>query len=321
MRDRSRRRSIDWLDPDAARRRELRRFVGWSAAAHALVLGALAWSPGPGAPKLPGVVTVDLVAMAAPASGPASARAARAPSPRAPARPQAAPKPIPKPEPPKPAPRPEPPRREAALPKPQPAPEPKKARERAQADPKPEPEPGPRPEAKPREPAKPQPPPKPKPARAAKPPEPPKPPREEEAYDDVLAELRAERGESRPAPVASAAPAAGVAGATGVAGASARGAGQPLDADVAFWLRAAKLHVESAWILPPGIQRAALRTVVSVRLDEGGRVLGAPRVTERSANPWYDESVVRAIQKASPLPPPPESGEWRFEFTPPGSAG
>lgn len=324
MRDRSRRRSIDWLDPDATRRRELRRFVGWSAAAHVLVLGALAWSPAPGAPKLPGVVTVDLVAMAAPAGAPATARSARSTSPRAPARPRTAeaPKPVPKPEPPKPAPKPEPPRREAALPKPQPAPEPKKPRERAQADPKPEP----KPEPKPRTPAAKQPA-KPEPTRAEKPPpaqqkpEPAKPPREEEAYDDVLAELRAERGESRPGRAAVATPSAGVAGATGVAGASARGAGQPLDAEVAFWLRAAKLHVESAWIVPPGTQRAALRTVVSVRLDEGGRVLGAPRVTERSANPWYDESVVRAIQKASPLPPPPESGEWRFEFTPPGSAG
>jgi TonB family protein len=60
---------------------------------------------------------------------------------------------------------------------------------------------------------------------------------------------------------------------------------------------------------------------VTVRLDAGGRVVGPPRVTQRSGNPWYDESVVRAIQKASPLPPPPEAGEWPFEFTPPGSAG
>ena len=36
----------------------------------------------------------------------------------------------------------------------------------------------------------------------------------------------------------------------------------------------------------------------------------------RSGNPWYDESVVRAIQKASPLPPPPEAGEWPFVFKP-----
>src|SRR5690606_16205368 len=133
-------------------------------------------------------------------------------------------------------------------------------------------------------------------------------------------QLRAERGEARPERVAAAAP-GGVPGATGVAGRSARGAGAPLDPSIAVWLRAAKFHVESAWIVPPGFQREALRTVVSVRLDADGRVLGPPRVMERSSNPWYDESVVRAIQKASPLPPPPEPGEWRFEFTPPGTAG
>jgi colicin import membrane protein len=274
------------------------------------------------------VVTVDLVAMAAPAAAPVAGRAARP----APARRAAeAPTPVPKPEPPKPAPpAPEPPRREAALPKsptpPEPKkPEPRKPRERTPADPKPEPEPkraeAPRPEPKP------QPEPPPEPARAAAPaapkkPEPARPPpRQEEAYDDVLAQLRQERGESRPGRVASATPSAGVAGASGVAGAAVRGAGQPMSPDVAVWLRAARFHVESAWIVPPGFQRESLRTVVSVRLDAGGRVLGAPRVTERSANPWYDESVVRAIQKASPLPPPPEPGEWRFEFTPPGSTG
>jgi TonB family protein len=286
-----------------------------------------AWSPGPGAPKLPGVVTVDLVAMAAPAAAPAAARAAARPASPPPAPPRAAeaPTPVPAPTPPAPAPpKPEPPRREAVLPKTPAPPEPKKPRERAKADPKPEPKPEPKPAAKP-EPRKPEPAPAATAATAAKPapkklePAAKPPPRQEEAYDDVLAQLRAERGESRPARTASAS--SGVAGATGVAGSAARGAGTPMSADVAVWLRAAKFHVEDAWIVPPGFRREALRTVVSVRLDAGGRVLGAPRVTERSANPWYDESVVRAIQKASPLPPPPEVGEWRFEFTPPGSAG
>lgn len=332
---RSRKRSVDWLDPDATRRRELRRFLWGSALAHAVALGVLAWSPGPRVSKGPGIVTVDLVAMAAPAAGPAAARAARTASPSpAPARRAEAPTPLPRPAPPQPTPPPPEPRREAALPKPTPPPEPKKPRERAAADPKPEPKPEPvrtaeaKPPPKP-EPARAEPKPEPRPAPAREtppaaaapsPPPPAAPPRREESYDDVLASLRAERGESRPDRVAAAA-SAGVPGASGVAGASARGAGRPLDAEIAFWLRAAKLHVESAWVVPPGFRREALRTVVSVRLDADGRVLGAPQVRERSGNPWYDESVVRAIQKASPLPPPPEAGEWRFEFTPPGSTG
>ena len=269
------------------------------------------------------MVSVALVSMAPPGAGPKAAPAERS---AAPAPPRAAqpPTPVPKPEPPAPVaraepkpepPQPAPPKREPVpLKKPEPkptqlarkAPEPAKPAER-----RPEPRPKPKPEPA-RQTAQAQPrqtPPQPAPAR-----------RVEEDYEDVLAQLRAERGETRPSGPARTA-AAGIAGASGVAGASARGSGQPLDPEIAVWLRAAKFHVESAWVLPPGLSRDALRTVVSVRLDAGGRVLGPPRITERSTNPWYDESVVRAIQKASPLPPPPEPGEWRFEFTPPRGAG
>jgi TonB family protein len=51
-----------------------------------------------------------------------------------------------------------------------------------------------------------------------------------------------------------------------------------------------------------------------VALDASGEVLGTPRILRRSGNPWYDEGVVRSIQKASPLPPPPEPGDWTFIF-------
>ena len=42
--------------------------------------------------------------------------------------------------------------------------------------------------------------------------------------------------------------------------------------------------------------------------------MGEPRIVKRSGNPWYDDGVVRSIQKASPLPAPPEAGEWSFVF-------
>ena len=44
---------------------------------------------------------------------------------------------------------------------------------------------------------------------------------------------------------------------------------------------------------------------ILVELDAGGAVVGEPRIVKRSGNPWYDDGVVRSIQKASPLPPPP----------------
>jgi colicin import membrane protein len=290
-------------DPEEARRRALRRWLWVSALVHAAVLAVLTWAPLPRrAAALPGVVDVELVALAAPAAS--VAREARA-SPPPPPRPVPEPKPVaeaPIPDPPKPAsPRPVPPRPEAVLPKkPERPPEPTKPRERAKADPKPEPR---KPEPK-----------KPEPARPQTPPAPVRP--AQETYDDVLADLRAERGESRPEPVArpTASRSAAAPGAPGVPGAA-------VDAQVAAWLRAARRHVELAWVLPPGFQRERLQAVVRVSLDAGGHVRAQPRVVTRSGNPWYDESVVRAIQKASPLPPPPEAGEWEFEFRPPGGAG
>jgi TonB family protein len=74
--------------------------------------------------------------------------------------------------------------------------------------------------------------------------------------------------------------------------------------------------VRQKWILPPAFRTQALKAHVLVDLDASGNVIGVPEVVRRSGNPWYDEGVVRAIQKASPLPPPPAADEWEFVFVP-----
>ena len=160
-------------------------------------------------------------------------------------------------------------------------------------------------------------PPKPKktvlPAQPTRPPKPkPKPPPEPEPaaepqvdYDDLLAKLREEAGE--------------VEEPTQVAGAGSAppgsGRGVPVTPEVMAWMRSAKVHVTRAWVLPPGFRTQPLSTEIRVQLSAGGEVLGT-RVVRRSGNPWYDESVERAIKKASPLPRPPEADEWIFVFRP-----
>jgi TonB family protein len=152
--------------------------------------------------------------------------------------------------------------------------------------------------------------PKPKPKPAAAPPRPPQP----MDYDDALDSLRQELGEGPPsdapdpALVASVQPAARV-GPAGGAG------GPPLDPAVAEWMRRVKIHVKRSWILEPAAKRQAVQTLVAVTLDATGNVLEV-ELQERSGNASFDASVVRAIEKASPLPPPPDSGEWPFIFTP-----
>ena len=187
--------------------------------------------------------------------------------------------------------------------------------------PKPAPPPPPPPQAKKVLPKQPAPLPKPKPVEAKPKPKPPEPkpkeqpkeevkppePAPEQNYEDVLDQLRKEAGETAPKPVeqqAAAQPAGGPAG-----------LGQVVSPEVARWIRDVKMHVTRAWILEPGFRLQALETRLAVEVSPTGEVLGI-RKTQGSGNPWYDESVERAIRKASPLPPPPDAGEWPFSFKP-----
>lgn len=184
--------------------------------------------------------------------------------------PEAVPKPTPVPEPAKPKPKPEP--KKVLLPE-KPTQEPK-------AKPKEEPKPAPEPKPEP----------KPEPAE----------------YEDVLAQLRAEEGETEPKPEAretAATPAAG-------------GPGVPASPEVVAWVRAAERHVSQTWLLEPGLRAQGLVASVRVELDAEGNVVGEPSVERRSGNPWFDDSLLRAIEKASPFPPPPSAGEWTFVFDP-----
>lgn len=173
------------------------------------------------------------------------------------------------------------------------------------AKPKPKPQPKPKPKktvlpAEPTRPVKPEPKAKPEPL-----PEP-KPAAEPQVdYDDLLAKLREQAGEAEE-PVEMAGTGSGLPGG---------GRGVPVSPEVLAWMRSAKIHVTRAWVLAPGFRTQLLSTEIRVRLSASGQVLGT-RVVRRSGNPWYDESVERAIEKASPLPPPPKADEWLFVFRP-----
>lgn len=178
----------------------------------------------------------------------------------------------------------------------------------APARPKPRPKPPkPAPVVLPVEPSTP----KPKPQPEAKPePRPPEPvaetPPQQEEYVDVLEQLRAELGEESPteAPPTQAAQ-------TGPVGSP---DGARVSPEVAAWLRNVQIHVRRNWTVPPAFEMQSLVTSIEVDLDAAGNVRGEPDVESRSGNPWYDENVVRSIQKASPMPAPPKAGRWTFVF-------
>lgn len=63
-----------------------------------------------------------------------------------------------------------------------------------------------------------------------------------------------------------------------------------------------------SWV---GGQRGNLRVVVHFGVRETGEIVGL-KIVQPSGDPSYDESVLRAVKKSSPLPAPPEA--YRKDF-------
>jgi outer membrane biosynthesis protein TonB len=212
-------------------------------------------------------------------------------SPAPAAAPAAAP-PKPAPAPPAPAPEVEP-----APPPPPPPPEPK-------AIVLPEKQTAPKPKEKPKE--------KPKPEKEVFK-EPPK--KQEKSLDDLLAEMRGSEAKAPPTPAPGPPAEAPVETATATVGSPSEGRGE-LSPEEAAWRARVIRKMKGIWIVPPGFRTQPLQTRVVVTLDAAGNIVGEPRITKKSGNPWYDDGVVRGLAKASPLPPPPEAGDWPLWFEP-----
>ncbi|MHB1025845.1 MAG: energy transducer TonB [Desulfobacteria bacterium] len=83
------------------------------------------------------------------------------------------------------------------------------------------------------------------------------------------------------------------------------------------YFRRLEEKVRSSWVLPGTLVRDAAKLVVELRIviEKDGRV-SEDRIERGSGNLYFDESVQRAIRKASPLPVPPEQlrgGEDHYE--------
>ena len=65
-------------------------------------------------------------------------------------------------------------------------------------------------------------------------------------------------------------------------------------------------QIRAAWVIPEGvISQASLVTVVGIRISPAGDIKQS-WIEKKSGNDYYDQSALRAIRKATPLPPPPE---------------
>jgi TonB family protein len=64
-------------------------------------------------------------------------------------------------------------------------------------------------------------------------------------------------------------------------------------------------HVNANWAIPPSLEGKGYTAIVSAVLDRQGRVLKAT-IEEPSASAAFDQSALRALERASPLPAFPE---------------
>lgn len=81
-------------------------------------------------------------------------------------------------------------------------------------------------------------------------------------------------------------------------------------------------HIMNNWTAPAYYKNRNLKTHVMVRFDENGNVLSKD-IVKSSGNPAFDELVLNAIQKSSPVPAPPAKFSkiasvegFLFRFTP-----
>ena len=285
--------SIGWHDEhDLDNRRRVRNAMYISFAVHACFFAALVISPPVSFAPLPQTISVELIA------GPQIA-------------PPAGPRPSGHTKPPPPPPAPEPPP-EAAAPEapPEPAPPPPPKAPVAvlpENAPKPDQKVKQAPEKKPKEAAKPE----------SKPAEKPvKKPDKSLSYDDAMKSLDDELGEDETKDLLEAAPQRPAQRqAAQSSGAAESSAGVQLSPEDAAWVLATRRLIQSRWVMQAGFRNRGLATVMELRLSASGEVVGEPKVTRTSGDPYFDDNAVRAVLKSSPLPPPPRAGTTAFIFS------
>src|SRR5262249_16178116 len=86
-----------------------------------------------------------------------------------------------------------------------------------------------------------------------------------------------------------------------------------ISAEEAAWRARVREKMKGIWVVAPGFRTQTLETNFIVTLAAAGNIV-ASRITKKSGNPWYDESIERALTRVKTLPPPPEAGDWPFQW-------
>jgi len=87
------------------------------------------------------------------------------------------------------------------------------------------------------------------------------------------------------------------------------------DAVISTYINMAKQRIWSEWVLPEIKALDGLETIVIIKILKDGK-LKIVGIEKPSGDSLFDRSTLRAIMKASPLPPPPEELELGIRFQP-----
>ncbi len=101
------------------------------------------------------------------------------------------------------------------------------------------------------------------------------------------------------------APATGPGGAPGSPFGSPGGAVNAADPELARYQSSVRSKIIREWVrTTTGVEGETLRVRMVVRINASGNVISSS-FAKRSGNPRFDMSAQRAVERASPLPPPP----------------
>ncbi|RME63676.1 MAG: TonB C-terminal domain-containing protein, partial [Nitrospirae bacterium] len=84
--------------------------------------------------------------------------------------------------------------------------------------------------------------------------------------------------------------------------------GLPASKDVQNYAAQVRALIKSEWVFPSALAQRVYSVEVRFRVKPDGEVTGIA-IIKSSGNSLFDASVVKAIKKASPFPPPPPGGE------------
>ncbi len=90
--------------------------------------------------------------------------------------------------------------------------------------------------------------------------------------------------------------------------------GAEMTVEDAYWAEV-RQRIWQEWVVPEFLIKEGLEAVISIRVKRDGTV-EILEVESSSGEPLFDRAAIRALQKASPLPPPPRQMDITVRFTP-----